>query len=186
MIECYVKGLDLLSLVNLNPELEPVPEPFRLQSSVLFRVTFQDYSEFIKSLPCDVSSIQLAGNLQATQQFARLDSPLLYNCFLRDLAFSIGKELSFAEKYKSVGTFILPTSQTAVTLDGTRLASMFNESCQQSQAEFCEIISSYGFRLTTAISQKNCTAYRLASCLYHLSKQNLQCEYNFHFDIRGK
>ena len=185
MVEYYAKGLDLLCLMNLNPTLEPVPEPFRLQPSVALRVTFQAYIDFVNCLPTDEESIRLAGDLLATKDFARIQSPLLYNCFLRDMAFALAKELHFAEKYKGTCTLILPSSDTARTLSNKVLNANFLQHCSAQEQYLRNIANSYGFEVPQYISPQNVAAYRIAVYLLYLSGKPGVSEYNYSSDVKG-
>ncbi len=178
MIEYYAKGSDLLCILCLNPALEPLPEPFRLQESVLLRVTFHDYVDFIHSLQFEAGSLMLAGDLNVTRRFAQLRSPLLYNCFLRDMAFALGKELSYAEHYSKHGTAIVPTSDTQLTISKAAYAGAAQR-CASLHRQMQDVLKSYGYSLPASVSSCNSDLYDLALYLLYLSKQAGVQECNF-------
>lgn len=185
MVEYYAKGTELLCLMNMNPDLEPVPEPFRMQSSVVLRVTLTAYVDFIRMIPADVDSIRLTGDVNVTKHLARVNSPILYNCFLRDMSFAIAKELHFAEKYKRKATAMLPTSHTCSTMLNSTIDSIYEHECDTARTTLNEIIASYGFEIPNSISSVNEPSYRLAVYLLQQSANEGLQEYNFTYGIKG-
>ncbi len=177
MLEYYARGTDLLCILSLNPELEPLPEPFRLQESVLLRVTYREYMDFIHSLPA-TDRIRMSGSIALTKEFARLGSPLLYNCFMRDMAFGIAKELCFAERYGRHGTKIVPTSFSTEIVPYTTIVDTASK-CGNIAKQLRDIACSYGFELPNVVSSKNIDLYRLAVYLLHMSTVQGLRECNF-------
>ena len=178
MLEYYAKGSELLCILCLDRKLEPVPEPFRLQGSVLLRVLYREYADFIQSLPTDMESIRISGDLSVTREFARIRSPLLYNCFLRDMAFAIAKELHYAEQYQRAGTTILPTSYMADTVSYTKIC-MVTSQCSDVARQLSMVAESYDFPLPIRVSEQNIALYRLAVYLLYISKTPGIQECNF-------
>lgn len=127
----------LAALMVLDPTLEPVPEPFRMQPAVWMYVDYEQYLAFIRSLP---ENTHLLYNPTAALKAAmeRRDTAALLKAFYIDMACAVGKELSFAEAEHRRATHIrhtlgnttahkevVVTSTTVLTLQQILLSAKF-------------------------------------------------------------
>ena len=168
MIEQYVQANSLSCLLNEDCSAELIPEPFRCQGSISFRVTYSEYSNYILSLPSD-SGIILMSDFSLLRNLASTGNPKLYACFLKDLAFAICKEIWFAEAYSKDASIILPAS-----FNGNNVAlSVYlksYEACKAVEMELVDKVQSAGFRSLKTKRRQNKSLYQLAVILYYLSK----------------
>ena len=183
MLEQYATAENLSCLVNSYKHLETLPEPFRMQDSVTFRVTPSTYAEFILTLTPD-SGVRLMTQLDVLHRLASIGSPKLYNSFLADVAFSILKEISYAELFHCYATIILPTSPTANNVRVSYLAEcaypLLNYEVEN---ELRSIVINCGFELPLHVSDYNIDLYKTAVVLYSLSKcQTAVNEVNLLYD----
>lgn len=172
MLEQYATADCLSCLVNSYKELEVLPEPFRMQGTVVFRVTPSAYTEFILTLSHD-SGVRLMTQLDVLKRLASIGSPKLYNCFLADMAFAIVKEISYAELFSRHATLILPTSQNANNVQVSHLVEMYSLLNPEVESELRTRVVNYGFELPMVVSNNNVDLYKTAVVLYSLSKSHL-------------
>lgn len=169
MIEQYASSSCLSCLVNSVKELEHLPEPFRMQHNVTFRVTLSTYTEFILSITPN-TGVRLMTQLGTLQQLASVRSPRLYNYFLADISFAILKEISYAENYDRYATVILPTAQNAKNVAVSYLMDMYNSVSYGVEDELRRFVLMCGYTLPIKVSTRNTDLYRTAIVLYNLSK----------------
>lgn len=165
-----IRANALSCLVDENPTIERLPEPFRMQSSVIFYVPYSEYSKYILSLK-DVDGIVLMTPLSLLRDLASSESPLLFKYFLRDMSFAICKELFYSAAWKQDASVILPTAINATVLPTTRIESMY-ESARQYEQELCNKMQNAGYKVSTKLSMHNTRLYKIAVVLYHLSYQS--------------
>lgn len=108
MFEHNADFSELAAVMVLLPELEPVPEPFRLNPDLLVLVDFGEYIRLIRSLPGDEPYLytqlsRLRGYVQSNNELKLLKS------FYVDMALAVGKELHFAESCSKQPTVIRHT-----------------------------------------------------------------------------
>ena len=171
MLEQYATAECLSCLVNSYKELEILPEPFRMQGNVAFRVTPSAYTEFILTLTPE-SGVRLMTQLDVLKRLASIGSPKLYNCFLADMAFAIVKEISYAELFNRHATLILPTSQNANNVQVSYLTEMYSLLNPEVESELRTKVILFGFELPMVVSDNNIDLYKTAVVLYSLSKCN--------------
>lgn len=169
MLEQYATADCLSCIFNSYRDLETLPEPFRMQDKVTFRVTPSAYTDFILTLTPH-SGVRLMTQLNVLQALASADSPRLYNCFLADMAFAILKEISFAEQYKRFATLILPTAQGASNVYVSSLRENYDYVNLVAMNEMRKILDNSGFWLPTEVSKRNIDLYKAAMVLYTISK----------------
>lgn len=168
MIEQYVRANCLSCLLNRNNQVEIIPEPFRMQSSVSLRVTYSEYRNYILSLPQD-TLIKLCADVELLRNLASTESPKLYNYFLRDIAFAICKEVHYAEKYRKKATVIVPASFVEQTSSVSDCVQNYGY-CSDVEVELKESITNAGFPLGNMSNTHNMQLYKLAVVLQALSK----------------
>lgn len=168
MSEQYANATCLSCLFDTRRELEPIPEPFRLQQGMTFRVTLSAYTEYILSLPDDANVI-LMTRLDTLKRLASIKSPKLYNCFLRDVAVAILKEISYAEEYHTVASAILPASTGDNVVTVSYLLSTYAGVQDNVESGVREMLESLRYTLPQNISQDNKNLFNLAIILYRLS-----------------
>lgn len=169
MVEQYASADCLSCLLNSYKQLEVLPEPFRMQDKVAFRVTPSAYTEFILTLGPS-SSVRLMTQLGVLKRLASIGSPKLYNCFLADIAFAILKEISYAEVFNKYATVILPTSRTSKNVCTSYLSEVYSALNVEVENELRERVRSFGFELPMVVSTNNIDLYKSAVVLYSLSK----------------
>lgn len=166
MITCEAKD-SLSCLINLDSSLELLPEPFRMQRLVL-KLSYAAYMKYIGKVQ-DESELMLVDGLQIRKDWLFLSSPKLYDYYLLDLACAIMKELSFAERYDSYATVIVPTSDKETLLTEADINSAFPALLARA-TELRNVMKSYGFVLPQQISKQNMLQYKLAVVLYGASR----------------
>jgi hypothetical protein len=115
--------------------------------------------------------IRLMTDINVLSDMASTNQPYLYNCFLKDIAFAIIKELSFAERYMKKASVILPASMKSNNLvHVTHLLSLFDK-CQEAQRELIMCCKTLGYTLPKEVSGVNANSFKLAVVLYYLYKQ---------------
>ena len=167
MLQLYAKADNLSCLVNTDSSIELIPEPFRMQSNVLFKVTYSEYVNFVLSLTLD-SKVKLMTPTSVLLNMARTKQPKLYNCFLRDMAFAMLKEIMFAEHYKERATVIIPASynrRNVVVSDMLKLS----DQCVTAQVDLVRQMKLLGYAYPKEISAKNADLFRMAVVLYHMA-----------------
>lgn len=182
MIEQYVQANSLSCLLNRDSFVEVIPEPFRMQGMVSFRVTYSEYINYILSLPVD-SGIILSNEFTYLRNLASSANPKLYAYFLQDMAFAICKELVFAEKYRQDASVILPASFNGNNV----MASAYLESyryCVEVEKELLNKVSTAGFGQLKVQRDHNRSLFKLAVILYFMSKvPTVMEEVNLVYDL---
>lgn len=95
----------LAALMVLDRNLEPVPEPFRMQPDVELVVNFEEYLKFVQSLPGDCTFLYFPTDKLQKSIETRAEQSLL-KAFYIDMALAVCKELFFAE-YGGKGATII-------------------------------------------------------------------------------
>ena len=182
MIQLYAKAENLSCLINNDNKIETIPEPFRMQENVLFKVTYSEYINFVLSLTLD-SKVQLMTPTDVLLNMARTNQPKLYNHFLRDVAFAIIKEVMFAEHYKRRGTVIVPASYNNQNVMVTNMLAMFSQ-CANAQRELVRHIIQLGYAFPREVSPFNASLFKMSVVLYHMSLSDIPVEeMNVVYDI---
>lgn len=185
MREQFAEASNLSCLIDMNSEVERLPEPFRMQRSVIFRVTYSTYVEYISGLKSD-AQVRLFGNLKLLKRLAEMNNPLLYRYFLKSMAFSILKELHFAESYKLPATIILPASESQGT-DFATLVSSYAYVCQTNadvKQKVNSMLENLGYELPQKITDANMDLYKLAIVLFSISdKVSTGAEINIVYNV---
>ena len=99
-MRCDVDADSLASVFVLNKDLEPVPDPFRLQPEMLFVIGFESYRKFVEHIPGSMNILYFTTNLLHTRMSEGNETALLKSFYI-DMALAICKELYFAEEYKA-------------------------------------------------------------------------------------
>ena len=182
MLEQYAKASNLSCLLNADKEMELIPEPFRMQRNVIFRVTYSEYINYVLSLAKN-NRIKLLSNTGSILDLALTEHPMLYNHFLEDMAFAIVKELYFAEFYKKRATVILPASFNRQDVKLSTLIGAY-PTCASAQKELLFRCAQIGYSLPSTITDFNLFLYKTAVVLYSLSKtENAVEEVNLVYDL---
>lgn len=158
----------LACLLDLQSSLEPLPEPFRMQSNAILKLPFAVYTCYISSMKTD-SELTLVDGLHVRRVLADADSPKLYQYFLKDIAFAILKELCFAERFHEKATTIIPTSDLEHKVNMQTVETIYN-SCESEGIEMVRLFNEFGYVLSPKISNLNLQNYKIAVMLYHMSK----------------
>lgn len=182
MSEQYAPVSCLSCLLDSRRELEPYPEPFRLQQHVTFRVTLSTYTDYILSLPSN-TGVRLLTKVENLKALASLRSPRLYNFFLRDMAFALLKEISYAEEYNAHATVILPASDVGNVVSASDMLSNYRQDIDQIRYQLYSLVSSFGYKLPSVISSINKDLFDLAAIIYKLSAtESVVKEIHFLYD----
>lgn len=185
MSEQYATASCLSCLLDSRKELEPYPEPFRLQQHMTFRVTLSTYTDYILSLPGN-SGVKLLAQIDSLKALASLRSPRLYNFFLRDMAFALLKEISYAEEYDAHATIILPASDTGSVVSTSDMLSNYRQDIDQIGYQLRELLISYGYNIPRNISAINKDLFDLATIIFKLSTvKSVVKEIHFLYDTDG-
>lgn len=176
-----VKAGSLSCLLNRDTSIEILPEPFRLQGTVIFHVAYSEYINYISSLPVD-SCIQLGAPISTLKTLILGKSPQLYLQFLQDMAFALYKEVWFAETYSVDGTVILPEGRsTAVPL--STFLSLYS-TARGKESEMLQRATEFGFGLKKCRRRHNEVLRQTSVCLYHLSQlQSNVTEISLVYDV---
>lgn len=182
MIEQYVNANSLSCLFNRNKSIEIIPEPFRMQGSVSFRVTYSEYSNYILSLSPE-TSIVLTSDLSYMKNLATTKNPKLYSCFLKDMSFAIAKEIWYAESYKKNASIILPASFNGKDLLVSECLKSY-EYCKNLEVEFLSMLSEINYTLNKIKSLHNELLFKLSIVLFSTSNvPTIMEEVNLVYDI---
>lgn len=165
MIEQFVKSNCLSCLLNEDRRVELIPEPFRMQGNVSFRVTFREYVNYILALSRDTRII-LSTNVNYLKELAHSRNPHLYPYFLKDMAFAISKEVWFAEFYNKDASIILPASLDSKPNNAVDLLQYYIY-CGDSERMLLSMVNSLGFDLNIPKRQHNLILFRVAVAIYH-------------------
>lgn len=183
MIEQYVSASSLSCLLNEDSSVEIVPEPFRMQYAVSFRVAYSEYINYILSLKDD-SGIRLMSEISYLRNLASTSNPKLYSCFLQDIAFAIYKELCFAERYRRDASVIIPSSYSAPPLNVTDCLKSYIY-CKDIEQELVNKATQAGFILSKVERSANIPLFQLSVVLYQLSKVTTKVkEISLVYDLR--
>lgn len=177
-----VSANSLSCLLDERAGVEVYPEPFRLQPTLVFSVPYSAYRDYLLSLKDD-AMIRLSGKIPFLRNLASSSNPQLYKYFLRDIAFAICKEISFAEREKTDASIILPS-----TIDGSQiLASSCKDimlSAGQYEVSLREKISTAGFAFPKRLRAHNEALYKVAVYLHWISQLGtLNNEVGFVWDL---
>ena len=167
MLQLYAKADNLSCLINTDSSIELLPEPFRMQSNVLFKVTYSEYVSFVLSLTLE-SRVKLMTPTDVLLNMARTKQPKLYNCFLTDMAFAMLKEIMFAEHYSERATVIVPASynrSNVVVSDMLKLS----DKCLSAQIDLVRKMYALGYAYPKEVSAKNADLFRVAVVLYSMA-----------------
>ena len=167
MLQLYAKAENLSCLINTDSSIELIPEPFRMQPDVLFKVTYSEYVNFVLSLSLD-SQVKLMTPTDVLLNMARTKQPKLYNCFLSDMAFAMLKEIMFAEHYREKATVIVPASYNRQNVGITDMLKM-SPQCVSAQTDIIKRMKAMGYAYPKEVSAKNSDLFRMAIVLYHIA-----------------
>lgn len=168
MIEQFVKANCLSCLLNENSSVELIPEPFRMQGIVSFRVTYQEYAQYILSMT-DRAGIILMADFEYLKELASSQNPKLYKCFLNDIAFAIIKEVWFAERYKKQASIIVPASLDSKQSCGVSDMLGYYKVCGDAEMLLCQRVTARGFDIKPPKIEQNKNLFKLAVVLFYLA-----------------
>lgn len=181
MSEQYATASCLSCLLDSRRELEPVPEPFRMQQDMVFRVTLTTYTEYVLSK--DSNGARLMSQVGLLKQLASAGSPRLYNYFLRDMAFALLKEISYAEEYSMAATAILPASRGSNVVKASYVLSLYEGSLYGEEVTVRNALAEMQYQLPKRISELNQNLFTLALIFYKLStSKSIVKEMHFLYD----
>ena len=183
MFQQYPKASNLSCLLSANKNSELIPEPFRMQPKVIFKVTYSEYINYVLSLT-SAMSVKLMTSTSVLSDMATVGHPKLYNYFLKDMAFAIIKELYYASICKKTASVILPASFNNNNVGLQRLLGVY-ANCSAAQAELmrkCEVV---GYTLPKQLLGHNAQLFQIAVVLYSISmNDNAVEEMNLVYDIQ--
>lgn len=164
-MRCDVEASHLASVLVLDKQLEPVPDPFRLQPDMLFVVSFDTYLRFIALTPerYNVLNSPIHTLHAVLDRFEkhhnRQDGLLLLKSFYIDMAYAVCKELHYAEERD---------------VDATYIRHAFNGPCipkrvvitEQTASALSYAVSQRGFPLPSSLRTGNVGHWNYACKLY--------------------
>lgn len=142
-----VEADSLAALMVLDRDLEPVPEPFRMQPDVEVVVNFEEYLKFVQSLPSDATFLYFPTDKLHKSIEARNEQSLIKSFYI-DVALAVCKELFFAEYYGRGATVIRHEFYDCHNTKGISVMP-------DTQVLLLHILSEKGFTLPNAISNTN-------------------------------
>lgn len=137
----------LAALVVLDRDLEPVPEPFRMQPDVEVIVNFDEYLKFVQSLPMDSAFLYFPMDKLHQSIEARNEQSLIKSFYI-DVALAVCKELFFAEYYGKGATVIRHEFYDCHDTKGISIMP-------NTEVLLLHILSEKGFPLPGVISRSN-------------------------------
>lgn len=175
MIILSAKKDNLSCLLNLNKQLEPFPEPVRLQPEVAIQISVETYNDFLTSLSKKNQGVVLLSGMQSAL-LTEDSSQQLYRAYLKDVAGAIFKEISFAEEYDDYATCILPISQNPqLTLTRSLVDAYVQLNFTFVEESVRRDLSAIGLILPHKISEKNINFFNLGLVLYYLAQRQKAC-----------
>lgn len=182
MLQQYANADNLSCLLSANKDSEMIPEPFRMQPKVIFKVTYSEYINYVLSLT-SAMSVKLMTATSVLSDMATTGQPKLYNCFLKDMAFAIIKELYYASACHKTASIILPASFNNNNV-GLRQILEAYAYCGQAQTELVSRCRALGYILPANLTDQNANLFKLSVVLYNISMQpNAVEEMNLVYDI---
>jgi len=100
---------EMSCVLFMSKDLEPFPEPFRLQRDVTFLVCYHKYQSFLVSLRPEVDEY-LCRPVRDLQRMLANKDARLFNYFLEDFSYALMREIHFSQTYGLAPSYILPTS----------------------------------------------------------------------------
>jgi len=181
MIIQYAPANSLACLFSYAKKCEELPEPFRMQRSVSFRVLYDNYADFVLSLPED-TMVELATSIPDIQRAIAQGGFLSYSFFLKDMAFAIMKELHFAERYKRLSTIILPAAFGVESTPISAFAAKYNLTTG-AEGSLLRAVREKGFVVKTPVTSGNRILYNTAVVLYFISQNTVRTQIDLNYDI---
>ncbi len=182
MIEQFVKANCLSCLFNEDRRVELIPEPFRMQGVVSFRVTYQEYIRYILTLT-RTTGIVLAADVEYLRELASSKNPKLYSSFLKDMAFAVLKEVWFAERYNKDASIILPATLDSEPSNVSDLLE-FYQYCGESERVLAVMMENAGFEHSIPRRSQNLNLYKLGVLLHYTSNSSVTLkELNLVYDL---
>lgn len=182
MVQQYAKANCLSCLLSSNKSSELIPEPFRMQPHVIFKVTYSEYINYVLSLT-SAMGVKLMTATGVLSDMATTGHPGLYNCFLKDIAFAIIKELYFASVCNKTASIILPASFNDNNVDVQLMLGAY-QYCDAAKTELMQRCIALGYKLPSDLSGQNAVLFKLAVVLYNMSMSNkVLKEMNLVYDV---
>lgn len=158
----------LAPLLVLDKEMEPIPDPFRMQKNVAFIVSFSEYVKFIDYSLGRVDYLATPTRLLKSYR-AKHDNDSLYAAYLRDIAFSVAKELHYAETYKKEAAMIVHEKYGAEEIPYTDIERMFKDTHALTENRLRSYMSSHNFPLPISFRDCNQSYWQYANVLLFFS-----------------
>lgn len=156
---------NLAVLLSLNRDLEPIPEPFRMQKEFAITIPFYTFCDYMRKvdLPDKVFEVAYIADLKECL-INESDDALKY--YYNSLARAQLKELCIAESYDKVASIIIPQVDTVDNIEYTGLydnAYVFEWLVEPLKELFTK---EYGYTIPDVISDQNLDTYGLV--LYYM------------------
>lgn len=165
MIKQTVKADSLSCIISGDYRLERLPEPFRMQKQLSLHVFYAEYVKYVQMLNSD-SPVHLRTDIDKLKSLATTNNGKLYECFLKDLAFAICKEIWYAELYKRDATTIVPTSYRSEESQLSDMAQCYNI-CRSVEYELNWTLVDSGYTALQIKNNYNRILYQFAVVLYY-------------------
>lgn len=170
MITERVKYDAMTCIISEDPTLELLPEPFRMQGGISFCVPYNEYKRYILTLEDDCDA-KLMTDVKILQRLAEQSSPILFRCFLKDMAYAICKEIFYASTRDKEASVIIPVADDATVLYASNLVNLYSFA-KEHESDLQRVMRQTGYELPDGLSEHNSELYKLAVVLYHLSYQS--------------
>lgn len=155
----------LAPLFVLDKEMEPYPDPFRLQGHVVMKVNYSDYVDFCKTA---LDKVDYLATPTATLKSYILhkDTSSLYSAFVKDMAIAISKEIHYAEAQAKAGTRYIHFCYGVEEYTQDKIDSLFEQVGFQVGNILRQYMASKGFAIPNVISRYNVKQWQYAVVMY--------------------
>lgn len=172
MVEVYVEPSSLSSILVLDKELEPKPDMFRLQPNVVFKISFVNYLTYIRNL-------KITDNILMTKMETLKELISLYDrgekprngidiqaAFIYNIAFAVGKELHFAQKYGRGASNIFHTLSSGDILTKADVEEYYGMVDNDDIIYYLQTLKSRGFPIERPIPENILFNWKYAVICY--------------------
>lgn len=173
----------LATLLLLEKELEPTPEPFRCQPNISFSVDFQEYIAFCTNFLGRENLLATPSKKihQLLREFRRGSEEAkfgLWSAFLKDMSFAVMKELYWAESLGKGASCIVHTIQNCSSvLSEADMNLYFANVRELVLPKILTRFSCKDYAYPAQISPKNVKYFKYAVALYYLADQPFTWSY---------
>lgn len=175
----------LATILILDKQIEPYPEPFRFQPKVHLYIDFLEYIKFIRTelgTGYDWLSTPTRVLNDLVREYDHGDSKIatvkLFAAFQQDMAFAIMKELCLAEREgKNVTKITHYTTLGSVIYDKNKVDSLFPKVQEYSDERLRKYLEVMGYHYGKLHFGPNYDSYKYAVILMFLANKGIYWSY---------